>query len=132
MAATSDAGPRVLPASSVAHWDEETDVLVVGLGAAGSAAVIEARAAGARVIALERAGGGGGTSAMSGGVLYLGGGTPLQKQCGFDDSVEDMFEYLMASCGRRPDEAKVRLYSEGSVEHYQWFVDLGVPFKPVF
>jgi 3-oxo-5alpha-steroid 4-dehydrogenase len=35
---------------------------------------------------LERAGGGGGTSAMSGGVLYLGGGTALQKACGFEDS----------------------------------------------
>jgi 3-oxo-5alpha-steroid 4-dehydrogenase len=132
MAATSDAGPRVLAASEVAHWDEETDVLVVGLGAAGAAAVIEARAAGARVTALERAGGGGGTSALSGGVLYLGGGTPVQKQCGFDDSPEDMFRYLMASCGPRPDEAKVRLYSEGSVEHYHWLVELGVPFKPVF
>ncbi|MEN8185209.1 MAG: FAD-dependent oxidoreductase [Myxococcota bacterium] len=119
-------------AQEVKRFDVETDVLVVGLGAAGAAAAIGARRAGARVLVLERAGGGGGTSALSGGVLYLGGGTPIQKQCGFDDSPEAMFRYLMASCGPRPDEAKVRLYCEGSVEHYHWLVGLGVPFKPVF
>jgi 3-oxo-5alpha-steroid 4-dehydrogenase len=43
-----------------------------------------------------------------------------------------MFDYLMASCGEGPDEAKLRLYCEGSVEHYAWLVEQGVPFKPVF
>jgi succinate dehydrogenase/fumarate reductase flavoprotein subunit len=116
----------------VARWDEEIDVLVVGLGAAGAAVALEAAHAGAETLVLERAGGGGGTSAMSGGVLYLGGGTALQKGCGFEDSPDAMFRYLMASCGDGPDEAKLRLYCEGSVEHYEWVVAQGVPFKPVF
>jgi succinate dehydrogenase/fumarate reductase flavoprotein subunit len=116
----------------VSRWDEEVDVLVVGLGAAGAAVALEAARAGAETLVLERAGGGGGTSAMSGGVLYLGGGTALQKDCGFEDSPEAMFRYLMASCGDGPDEAKLRLYCEGSVEHYEWIVAQGVPFKPVF
>jgi 3-oxo-5alpha-steroid 4-dehydrogenase len=38
----------------------------------------------------------------------------------------------MASCGPRPDEAKIRRYCEGSVDHYHWLVAQGVPFKPVF
>src|SRR5262245_19686866 len=118
--------------SEVARFDDTCDVLVVGLGCAGAAAAIEARAAGADVVVLERASGGGGTSAMSGGVIYLGGGTPIQTACGFEDSAEDMFRYLMAACGPRPDEAKIRLYADGSVEHYEWFVAHGVPFKPVF
>lgn len=122
----------VVDARDVARFEDECEVLVVGLGAAGAAAAIEARAAGAEVLALERASGGGGTSALSGGVLYLGGGTPLQKECGFEDSPEEMFKYLMASCGPRPDEAKIRIYSEASVDHYHWLVDQGVPFKPVF
>jgi 3-oxo-5alpha-steroid 4-dehydrogenase len=116
----------------VARFEDECEVLVVGQGAAGAAAALEARAAGAEVLALERASAGGGTSALSGGVLYLGGGTPLQKECGFEDSPEEMFKYLMASCGPRPDEAKIRLYCEGSVDHYHWLLDQGVPFKPVF
>jgi len=116
----------------IKKWDEEVDVLIVGLGAAGAAAALEAAASGADTLVLERAGGGGGTSAMSGGVLYLGGGTPLQKACGFEDSVEDMFKYIMASCGASPDEAKIRLYCDGSVAHYEWLVAQGVPFKQTF
>jgi succinate dehydrogenase/fumarate reductase flavoprotein subunit len=116
----------------VASWDEEVDVLVVGLGAAGAAAALEAARSGAETIVLERASGGGGTSSMSGGVLYLGGGTALQKTCGFEDTPEEMFKYLMASTGDAPDEAKLRLYCEGSVEHYDWIVAQGIPFKPVY
>ncbi len=116
----------------IAHWDEEVDVLVVGLGAAGAAAALEASRTGADTLVLERSGGGGGTSAMSGGVLYLGGGTRLQKACGFEDSPDEMFKYLMASCGDQPDEAKTRLYCDGSVEHYDWLVEQGVPFKETY
>ena len=93
--------------SEIARFDEEADVVVVGLGCAGAAAAIEAAHAGARTVVLERASGGGGTSALSGGVLYLGGGTQLQRACGFEDSPEAMFEYLMASVGDAPDEAKI-------------------------
>ncbi len=116
----------------ISGWDEEVDVLVVGLGAAGAATALEASRAGAETLVLERASGGGGTSAMSGGVLYLGGGTALQKECGFEDSAEEMFNYLMVSCGDGPDEEKIRLYCEDSVEHYDWIVAQGVPFKSVF
>jgi succinate dehydrogenase/fumarate reductase flavoprotein subunit len=126
------ARPLVVDARDVPRFSDECEVLVIGVGAGGAAAALEAAAAGAEVLAIERASGGGGTSAMSGGVLYLGGGTPLQKECGFDDSPEEMWKYLMASCGERPDEAKIRLYCEGSVDHYHWLVDQGVPFKPVF
>jgi 3-oxo-5alpha-steroid 4-dehydrogenase len=122
----------VRDAREIARWDETRDVLVVGLGAAGAAAALEAASAGADTCVLERAAGGGGTSALSGGVLYLGGGTALQRACGFGDSPEAMFAYLAASCGEGADAAKLRLYCEGSVEHYEWLVARGVPFKPVF
>jgi 3-oxo-5alpha-steroid 4-dehydrogenase len=119
-------------AAEISRWDLDAEVVVIGLGAAGAAATLEAAAAGSDVLALERASAGGGTSSMSGGVLYLGGGTPLQKECGFDDSPEEMFKYLVASCGEQPDAARIRLYCDGSVDHYHWLLDQGVPFKPVF
>jgi 3-oxo-5alpha-steroid 4-dehydrogenase len=126
-------GPsNVRRSDRIGEWDLETDVLVVGLGCAGAAATIEAAGAGAAVLAIERASGPGGTSAMSGGVIYVGGGTSLQKTCGFEDDPEEMFKYLMASCGPRPNEAKIRLYCEQSVAHFDWFLEQGVPFKPVF
>jgi 3-oxo-5alpha-steroid 4-dehydrogenase len=114
------------------RFDEEADVLVVGLGAAGAAAALEASRAGADTLVLERGAAGGGTSAMSGGVLYLGGGTALQEACGFEDSAEEMEKYLLASVGDAPDAAKIRAYCAGSVAHYDWLVEQGVPFKPVF
>ena len=116
----------------VSSWDRETQVCVVGLGAAGAAAAIDARREGADVIVFERASGGGGTSAMSGGVLYLGGGTALQTACGFEDSVEDMYRYLMASVGEEPDEAKISRYCEGSVAHFEWVKEQGVPYKETY
>ena len=116
----------------ISSWDEQVDVLVVGLGCAGAAAALEAAQAVAETLVLERAGGGGGTSAMSGGLLYLGGGTSLQKACGFEDSAEEMEKYLLASCGDAPDAEKIRIYCEGSVAHFDWVVEQGVPFKETF
>ncbi|WP_111831973.1 FAD-dependent oxidoreductase [Actinomadura madurae] len=117
-----------VPAAEV-DVDHECDVLVVGFGAAGAAAAYEAAAAGADVLVLERSSGPGGTSAQSGGELYLGGGTRVQKACGFDDTPDDMFAFLKAALGPHADEEKLRLYCDGSVEHFEWFRARGVPFK---
>src|SRR6185369_14570286 len=119
----------VRPAREVARWDREADVVIVGFGAAGACAAIEATQAGAEVLLLERASGGGGTSALSTGQIYLGGGTAIQKACGFEDSPEEMCKYLLASCGPGEDAAKIRLYCAHSVAHFDWLVAQGVPFK---
>ena len=124
--------PPVRSTAEITHWDDEADVVIAGLGCAGACAALEARAAGAEVLVLERETLGGGTSALSGGLVYLGGGTPVQKQCGFEDSPEAMFQYLMAACGPGPDAAKIALFCERSVEHFHWLVAQGVPFKASF
>ena len=116
----------------VDRFDLETEVLVVGLGAAGATAALEAAGCGSETLVVERASGGGGTSALSGGVIYLGGGTPVQKACGFDDSPDEMFKYLMACVGEAPDEEKIRLYCDGSVAHFHWIAEQGVTFKESF
>ena len=103
----------------VPQWDREADVVVIGFGAAGACAAIEAAEAGCEVLVLERASGGGGTSALSTGQIYLGGGTRIQQVCGFEDSPEEMFKYLMASCGPGADEAKIRLYCDNSVAPFR-------------
>ncbi|MQW74350.1 FAD-dependent oxidoreductase [Nocardioides sp. dk4132] len=115
--------------ADVARVDHETDVLVVGFGCAGGAAALEARRTGAEVVVLERASGAGGSSAQSGGELYLGGGTRVQKALGFDDDAENMFAYLVAALGPHADEEKLRLYCEGSLEHFDWFGSLGIDFE---
>lgn len=117
-------------AGDVTRYAAETDVLVVGFGCAGAAAAFEAASAGADVLVLERAGGPGGSSALSGGELYLGGGTEVQRACGFEDSADEMFGYLAAALGPHADEEKLRLYCDGSAAHFQWFVDRGLDFEP--
>jgi succinate dehydrogenase/fumarate reductase flavoprotein subunit len=115
--------------ADIGGWDESVDVVAAGGGCAGACAVIGAAAEGAEVMLLERGIEIGGTSALSGGVIYCGGGTAVQRACGFEDSVEAMRGYLLASTGSGPDEAKVDRYCEDSVGHFDWLVGLGVPFK---
>ena len=125
--------PTLTPVSAAdVQWTYEADVVVAGLGVAGAAAAIEAARTGAEVVALERLGGGGGAAAMSGGFIYLGGGTALQRALGFDDTVESMKAFMKAALGPGVDEAKIDAYCKGSVEHFDWLVEAGVVFDESF
>jgi 3-oxo-5alpha-steroid 4-dehydrogenase len=123
-----------IPAREVrsVQFDETVDVVVVGLGVAGSSAVVAARQSEADVLAVERAVAPGGTSANSGGLIYLGGGTALQRACGFKDSTENMRAFLGAALGPEADEARTDAYCEGSPDHFDWLASIGVPFRAAF
>ena len=123
---------RPIHAASISAWDHEADVVIAGFGIAGAAAAVEAASAGAEVLVLERAGSWGGAASMAGGFVYLGGGTPIQKACGFDDSVENMTAVLNVAMGPGADENRIADYCAGSIEHFDWLVDCGVPFKAEF
>lgn len=122
---------RPVRLSEVENWDSEADVVVVGFGAAGSCAAIEAANAGASVQLLEVSSSFGGSAALSGGDIYLGGGggTSAQRAAGFEDDTEDLFKYLMMVGGPGADEARVRLYANSAAAHYEWLQAQGVPFK---
>ena len=113
----------------VASWTDEKDVLVVGYGGAGACAAIEAFDNGASVAIFEAASESGGSTKLSSAELYLGGGTKVQKAVGYEDSVEDVYGYLMDSNGPQADPIKVRAYAEGGAAHLDWLMSLGVPFK---
>ena len=129
---TGPIAPLALEEAEAAGWDHAAEVVVVGLGAAGAAAAIAAAEHGARVLVLERSGQGGGTSAMSGGILYLGGGTSTQRGAGVDDDPELMLRFLSEALGRPPSDPKLVAYCDGSVDHHDWLVDHGVDFHPAF
>ncbi len=118
----------VVDANEIGSWDEKADVVVVGIGSAGCCAAIEAAEAGTEVLALERASGPGGLTASAAGHIYMGGGTRVQKAVGVEDDVEDMYTYLLLNTPE-PDEAKIRLYCDESVAHFDWLVAHGVPFE---
>lgn len=110
-------------------WDDRCDVLVVGFGAAGACAVIEAARAGAAVTVSDRFGGGG-ASAKSGGVVYAGGGTRHQRAAGYDDTPEAMYEYLRREVGDAVGEATLRGFCAESAAMIAWLESLGVEFDP--
>lgn len=128
MGKTTASRPR--QASSVAQWDDSVDVLVLGFGAAGACAAIEAADAGANVLVIEAASAGGGTTALAGGQIYFGGGTPTQKACGVEDTLEDMFQYMVRTCGPSVEEERIRLYVDNNLAHYDWLINQGMEFKP--
>jgi 3-oxo-5alpha-steroid 4-dehydrogenase len=132
MTAKSFHPARAFPAEDVAAWDFETGVAVVGFGIAGACAAIEACMAGSEVTIFEVAAGAGGSSELSGGEFYLGGGTPAQKAAGFDDTVEDFRAYLTMAGGPGVDAARVELYARNGLEHLEWLQTQGVPFKGTY
>ena len=112
-------------------WDHETDVVIVGLGGAGAAAAWEAGNAGAEVIALELAEVAGGSTNICGGLITIGGGNALQKAAGFEDSVDNFYNYLHAALGQGTDEQELRVFAEKSPEMFNWLTEkMGVVFKP--
>ncbi len=72
--ATPVASPAASPLVSTrmpASWDQETDVVVVGTGAAAFAAAVTAVQAGSQAIILEKAGNAGGTTIISGNGYWI-------------------------------------------------------------
>jgi len=108
-------------------WSDSADVLVVGWGAAGACAAIEARAAGASVRVIDRFEGGG-ASALSGGVVYAGGGTPYQRQAGFADSPEAMAEYLRHEVNGVVSDATLQKFCDDSASNLAWLEAQGARF----
>src|SRR6204780_5985690 len=123
--------PATLSADDVSSWSDDVDVGVIGFGIGGGCAAGTAADAGARVQVRERAAAAGGTTSLAGGHFYLGGGTAVQEATGHPDSAEEMYKYLVA-VSREPDHEKIRAYSDGSVEHFNWLEDLGFQFERSF
>ena len=120
--------PRTLREVEVAQWDRSCDVVILGLGIAGACAALEARRAGADVLVIERASAGGGASALSSGIFYFGGGTAVQRACGYEDDADAMFDFL-ASSTEAVDRDALRAFCDNSVAHFDWLECQGVPFE---
>jgi len=119
-------------ASAVKHWQQSTDLLVVGSGAAGISAAIAARESDGEALVLEKFNRLSGSSGMSGGVCYMGGGTPLQKALGFEDSAESMYNFIMKAGRKHQHAIKVQRYCEESLEHFDWMLANGVEYQEKF
>lgn len=109
----------------------ETDVAIIGAGGAGVAAGIEARDAGASVIAFEKGAEPGGAARISGGGCLIVGST-LQRQNGIEDNSDLAFKDWMEWGGPSADMVWARYYIEHSQHDLQnWAEGLGARWAEV-
>ncbi len=96
-----------------------TDLLVVGSGAGALTSAITAAHLGLEVLVIEKGHLWGGTSATSGGSLWVPC-TRHMKAAGVDDSPEDAFNYLRELIGEDVPEGKLRAYiaNAGKMLHF--------------
>lgn len=87
-------------------WAYETDVLVVGSGAGALTSAVRAHDLGAEALVIEKMDQYGGSSAMSGGVLWLPA-SPLIGGAGAQDSAEEGKRYLKSVVGEPALESRI-------------------------
>lgn len=104
------------------------DVLVVGSGAGGFATAITARKAGLNVLLTEKASVFGGTTATSGGYIWVPGNS-LAKAEGLNDDPDDQRLYLRNELGDDYDPLLVEAYLANGSAMVDFFVnEVGIPF----
>lgn len=84
--------------TSPSSFDKETDILVVGAGAAGLTAALRAQYHGLQPLVVEKDDKIGGSSAYSGGALWIPN-NPISQAAGVRDSTENGLRYMNAVIG---------------------------------
>jgi len=85
------------------------DLLVIGSGAGGLSTAVTAAELGLKVVVAEKEAQFGGTTAWSGGWMWIPR-NPLAREAGIDEDAERPLTYLRHELGAHFDEARVRAY----------------------
>ena len=91
----------------------ETDALIVGSGAAGLTAALTARSEGLETLIVEKTEKIGGTTAYSGGVMWVPN-NHLMEQAGIEDSTLRAMDYLRSTVGNRVSEERLLSFVENA------------------
>lgn len=102
------------------RWDHSVDFLVVGSGAAALSGAIRAHDLGLSVLVVEKSEAYGGSSAMSGGVCWVGN-NPHMKRCGIADSDEEVMTYLRAITKGEASDERLVAYRDESKRMIEYF-----------
>ena len=105
------------------------DIVIIGAGPAGLAAALEAAAAGASVMVLEKDDHAGGL--REGGIGPFAVESYLQKNAFVDLTAEQAFEYFMEFSHWKTDARLVSEFIHLSGDTIDWLADMGVQFTHV-
>ncbi|MBV6395206.1 MAG: 3-oxosteroid 1-dehydrogenase [Anaerolineales bacterium] len=97
------------------NWDHTKDVVVVGSGGGGMTAALVAAQAGLEVLVVEKSEYYGGSTALSGGGLWIPNNYLLQRD-GLNDSLEKARTYLQHTIGKRTPQSLQDAYLENAPE----------------
>ena len=102
----------------------ETDALIVGSGAAGLTAALTARSEGLETLIIEKTEKIGGTTAYSGGVMWVPN-NHLMEQAGLEDSTLMAMDYLRSTVGNRVSEERLLGFVENAPRMLRKLTDEG-------
>jgi succinate dehydrogenase/fumarate reductase flavoprotein subunit len=94
-------------------FDQVVDVLVVGSGAGGMTAALTAAASGLDALVIEKSAQFGGSTALSGGGIWVPG-APAQRKAGYCPAPESVVEYLQQITDGLVSDARIRQYVESA------------------
>jgi len=108
-------------------WDKSVDVVVVGSGAGAMTAALVAADRHGEVLIIEKSGEYGGTSAMSGGGIWIPN-SHLAAQAGNADSEDEAFTYVRALSAPNVPDTSIRAFIRQAPEMLRW-IEANTPVR---
>lgn len=97
------------------EYDHTVDVLVIGSGGGGMTAALKAEAEGLTTLIVEKAAKFGGSTALSGGGIWVPG-APSQRRAGYTPDADEVFGYLKTITGGLVSDERLRAYVDAAPE----------------
>ncbi|KUI11346.1 3-ketosteroid-delta-1-dehydrogenase [Mycobacterium sp. GA-1285] len=112
-------------------FDHTVDVLVVGSGGGGMTAALTADAFGLDTLIVEKSSHFGGSTALSGGGIWVPG-APAQRKAGYVPNPDGVVEYLRQITGGLVSDARLRQYVDAAPEMMEFLEKLSPWFEFVW
>jgi 3-oxosteroid 1-dehydrogenase len=114
-----------------AEFDHTVDVLVVGSGGGGMTAALAADASGLTTLVVEKSARFGGSTALSGGGIWVPG-APSQRKQGYVPDPDGVFAYLREITGGVVGDARLRQYVDSAPVMMEFLENLSPWFEFVW
>ena len=112
-------------------FDDVVDVLVIGSGGGGMTAALAAQAAGLNTLVIEKSSHFGGSTALSGGGIWVPG-APAQRRAGYTPPPDGVVDYLRRITDGLVSDARIRQYVSAAPEMMEFLENLSPWFEFVW